>query len=411
MPSTPVSVVVVSRGRGESLRLTLTGLSRLIYDNYEIIVVADAEGQAAVRLSRLEDQIKVIPFADPNISEARNRGIAAAAGEIVAFIDDDAVPEPTWLYYLTQPFSAPEVSATGGFVLGRNGISYQWKASSVDHTGASAPLDVDPARATILTPPPGHAIKTEGTNMAFRRTVLAGLGGFDKAYRFYLDETDLNMRLAKAGHATAIAPHALVHHAFAPSARRAPSRAPRDLYEVGASLSVFLRRHCPAPDRAPVERAFVRDRIAALNDHMTAGRLEPRDVLRLRKRLCDGLNAGASRELTPLPAIGHSDTAFLPFMTRTVETGVVLSGRRRNRSELRQKAADLAQQGASVSLFLFSATALYHRVRMRPEGYWEQSGGIWGRSDRTAPLVELTTLRKRLSREISRVKLQRGING
>lgn len=410
MTSLPVSVVVVSRGRGQSLGLTLTGLSRLIYAPYEIVVVTDAEGQEALRRARLTDEVKVIPFADPNISEARNRGIAAAAGEIVAFIDDDAVPEPTWLTFLTEPFADAQVAAAGGFVIGRNGISFQWKASSVDHTGMSTPLAVDDLRPTVLTPPPGRAIRTEGTNMAFRRSVLAGLGGFDPAYRFYLDETDLNMRLAKAGHATAIAPLAQVHHAFAPSARRAPSRAPRDLFEIGASLSVYLRRHCPDPDRAGVRAAFVRDRDAALSEHMVAGRLEPRDVLRLRRRLNDGLAAGETRDLTPLPAIGHATAAFLPFRTRTTRPGVVLSGSLRQRAGLRRRAAGLAADGASVSLFLFSPTTLFHRVRMRPEGFWEQSGGTWGRSDRGDRIVRLTTVRKRLLREMNRIALQRGIN-
>ena len=369
MTRPPVSVIVVSRGRGESLGLTLAGLSRLAYDPFEIVVVADAEGQEAVRRARLSDEVKVIPFADPNISEARNRGLAQAAGEIVAFIDDDAVPEPTWLSFLTEPFADPQVAAAGGYVIGRNGISFQWTASSVDYTGEAAPLPVDDTRPTALTPPPGRAIKTEGTNMAFRRSVIAGLGGFDPAYRFYLDETDLDMRLAKAGHVTAIAPLARVHHAFAPSPRRAPSRAPRDLFEIGASLSVYLRRHCPEAERPAVIAAFRRRREAGLIGHMVAGRLEPRDVLRLRRRLTEGLKAGATRAA----------------------------------------AAARAAQGASVSLFLFSPTALYHRVRFRREGFWEQRGGTWGRSDRTGKIVRLSTVRKRLLQEMSRIALQRGL--
>ncbi|MCB2152739.1 MAG: glycosyltransferase, partial [Rhodobacteraceae bacterium] len=60
---------------------------------------------------------------------ARNLGLAAAAGEIVAFIDDDAVPEPRWLARLTAPFADPGIAAAGGFVVGRNGISFQWRAS------------------------------------------------------------------------------------------------------------------------------------------------------------------------------------------------------------------------------------------------------------------------------------------
>lgn len=404
-----VSVIVVSRGRGESLGLTLVGLSRLIHDNYEIIVVTDSEGQDAVRRARLMDEVKLVPFADPNISEARNRGLAVAAGEIVAFIDDDAVPEPTWLTYLTEPFDDPQVAATGGFVIGRNGISFQWKAASVDHTGHTEPLDVVETRPTVLTPPPGRAIKTEGTNMAFRRSVITGLGGFDPAYRFYLDETDLDMRLAKAGHRTAIAPLARVHHAFAPSSRRHASRAPKDLFEIGASHAAYLRRHCPEAERPATTKDFCEARDRSLIEHLIAGRLEPRDIRRLRHRLRDGLVAGAARDPKPLPAIGHSAEPFKPFQSRTNTPGVVLYGWFRSRRKMREKAARLAANGASVSLFLFSPSTLYHRVRLRREGFWEQSGGLWGRSDRSGRIMQLSTLRKRATKEMSRISLERGI--
>ena len=156
--------------------------------------------------------MKSVEFGEANISRARNLGIAEAAGEIVAFIDDDAVPEPTWLQFLVAGFSEADVAAAGGFVRGRNGISFQWKARSVDCFGEAAPLDVPENKISIFTAQNGRAIKTEGTNMAVRRDVIAKMGGFDPAYRFYLDETDLNFRMMRAGYRTAIAPLAQVHH-------------------------------------------------------------------------------------------------------------------------------------------------------------------------------------------------------
>lgn len=405
----PVSVVVVSRGRRDSLVLTLVGLSRLFYPNYEIVVVADAEGLEAVKLARMSDEVKAVAFADPNIAEARNRGIAVAAGEVIAFIDDDAIPEPTWLNNLVAPFADPQVSAVGGFVRGRNGISFQWKAHSVDHTGRATPLQIDETQSTVLTPPAGQAIKTEGTNMAFRRDVLAGIGGFDSAYRFYLDETDLNMRLAKTRRVTALAPLAEVHHAFAPSARRLASRAPKDLFEIGASLACYLRRHCPEPERSSVVERFCRERNDALIEHMVAGRLEPGDVRRLRQRLRDGIRAGETRSLTPLPALPHSKAPFLPFASRVKDRGTVVAGRVFARKRLRALARRKAKEGHSVSLFLFSPTALFHRVRMTRDGVWEQSGGLWGKSTRTDPWFALTGFQRRLKREKTRVAAVRGL--
>ena len=81
----------------------------------------------------LGDQVKSVPFDTSNISAARNAGIAMAAGNVIAIIDDDAVPEPSWLTHLTAPFADPAVAASGGYVIGRNGISFQWKGRTVDH--------------------------------------------------------------------------------------------------------------------------------------------------------------------------------------------------------------------------------------------------------------------------------------
>ncbi|WP_375687454.1 glycosyltransferase family 2 protein [Pseudooceanicola sp. LIPI14-2-Ac024] len=93
-------MVVVSRGRPGPLALCLDALSRLRYAPYEIVVVADPAGLQAVAAAGLDGLVKTVAFDVPNISAARNAGIAAAAGEVVAFIDDDAVPEPCWLHHL-----------------------------------------------------------------------------------------------------------------------------------------------------------------------------------------------------------------------------------------------------------------------------------------------------------------------
>jgi len=166
----------------------LDGIAQLDHPEFEVIVVACPEGASAVQARADAGQIKLIAFDAANISAARNLGIAAAAGEVVAFIVDDAVPEPMWLRLLTAPL-ADGADCAGGYVLGRNGISLQWGARQVDCFGEASPLPQDG------TPDAGHVIKTEGTNMALRREVLVSLGGFDPRFWFYLDETDLNLSL------------------------------------------------------------------------------------------------------------------------------------------------------------------------------------------------------------------------
>ena len=180
------SVVIVSRGRPALLRRCLVGLDQQDHPEFEIVVVADAEGVAAVEHMGWADRVKVIRFDEANISAARNMGIAAAAAPVAAFIDDDAVAEHDWLRRLTVPITEGRADAASGFVLGRNGLSSQWTAREVFADAAVREISVDRDEETILTGSAGKGIKTEGTNMAFRRSLLIELGGFDVGYTYYL---------------------------------------------------------------------------------------------------------------------------------------------------------------------------------------------------------------------------------
>ena len=403
MTQPPVSVIIVSRGRPDALTLCLTGVARLTYPSYEVSVVADQAGLRAVERLPFADWIKTVRFDEANISAARNRGVAQAAGEVLAFLDDDAVPEPRWLDHLAAAFGDPAVAAAGGFVLGRNGISFQWKGRIVDQTGRAADVALNPRIPSVLTPPEGHGIKTEGTNMAIRRDVLAAMGGFDPAFRFYLDETDVNLRLARDGHATAIVPLAQVHHGYAASDRRGANRRVRDLRQIAASTMVFLRKHCPESRHSDLLAGFEAEQRRRLLAQMVSGLQEPRDIRRLMGTWRAGLAEGRARVLTdpiPLPPVA---AAFSPFPSLFGGGHSVICGYRIHARRLRREAAREAASGKTVTLLLMSRSALYHRLRFHPDGYWEQSGGLWGRSDRSDPLLRWSTLRARCERELDRI--------
>lgn len=405
-----VSVVIVSHNRAQVLRRCLLGVSQLRYPRFEVVVVADAAGRAALRGLPFAAQAKLIAFEEANISAARNAGIAAAAGDVVAFLDDDAVPEPTWLTHLVAAFADPAVAAAGGYVRGRNGISFQSRAATVDGEGREVPLDLDPGRITLLTARPGRAIKTEGTNMAVRRAVLADLGGFDPRYRFFLDETDLNLRLAERGAVTALVPLAQVHHGFAVSARRRADRAPRDLSEIGASWAVFLSRHCPEAHRAEVWADIQARERRRLLRHMVAGRLEPHDVTRLLAGLRTGHAKGRARQPVPQEPLPEPGTPFRPVSLRPDARSVLLAGRAWARRRLHQQARIELSAGNTVTLFRFSPTALFHRVRFAEDGIWEQTGGLFGKSTRSQPLLRAWSFAGRVRAEAERQRATRGFD-
>ncbi len=405
MTQPTVSIVVVSRNRAALLRRCMMGLSQLLYPEYEIVVVSDPAGLEA--LADYAGKIKTVAFHTPNISEARNLGIAQASGEVIAFIDDDAVPEPTWLTELVKGFDLGDVAAVGGYVRGRNGISFQWKAGSVDQTGLRAEID-GPEVPFVPNLPEGQTAKLEGTNMVVRRDALSALGGFDPAFHYYLDETDLCLRLAEAGYAIAFAPTAEVHHGFAANATRSAIRAPTSLFQMGASKAVFLRKHTSSAELETILAAYAQVQRRRLLGYLVHGMIEPRDVGRLLQTLHKGFEEGRHRALT-----SHSLTIeppmFLPFQTTATGRSVLLKGRTWQRGKLRHRARELRAEGAIVTIFLFGPSFRRHHVRFEAPGVWVQSGGLWGRSDRSQGPVLSKSFHSRVRHELKRCSAQRAI--
>ena len=401
MTTISVSVIVASRGRPEPLRRCLRGIDGLYHDMFEVIVVTDRAGLDAVR--GWDRRIKTQLFEEPNLSRARNIGLRLSACDIVAFIDDDSIPEPTWLGRLVEPFRDDSVGAAGGFVVGRNGIRLQWGASVADQLGQRLPLETDPVLPMIHNGSAGLGIKTEGTNMAFRRELLIGIGGFDESFAFYLDETDVNLRLGAMGVATAIVPLARVHHSYAESERRRRDRVPRDLSTIGASLAVFLAKHGTDPEsRFAAETDVQRRRLIG---HLMAGRIEPHDVERLLQAFRKGWRSAEHRSAStrPLPT---RTIPFLPFFAEAskVPKASFLSGRSGQGQRLHARAKELAGKGETVSVIVLSPTALFHRVSFTDEGYWLQTGGLFGRSDDDDPLFRFWRFSDRVAREEDRVR-------
>lgn len=402
----PASVVIASRGRPEGLVCTLAALRLQDHPAFEVVVVADAAGLEALGAAGFAGAVKHTTFDAANLSAARNRGVALAAGGMLAFIDDDAVPEPTWLRHLAAPFVDPAVAAAGGFVRGRNGFSFQWRASVADACGRRREIAVDPDRPTLLRGDAGRAIRTEGTNCAFRRSALVSIGGFDEAIRFYLDETDVNMRLGAAGWVTAIVPQAQVQHGYLAGPLRRADRVPRDLFETGASLAYFGRRHDASPDRTAALDEARADQRRRLLAHVIEGRIEPREMHRLLARFEAGLAAGKVRQgpVLPLAAAMPPPPPLLPFPALGPGArGILLAARpihwRRARAEARARAA----AGEIVTLMALSHSPRPQRIRFVADGYWLVRGGVYGRAERHEPFWQPSSLAARARTEAIRL--------
>lgn len=407
MTAFPVSLVIVSRGRPDALARCLTAVLQLWYRPLEVIVVSDTSGLDRLRHMSLPSAVKLVPFDEANISRARNAGIAAAAGEVIAFLDDDAVPEPSWLNHLAAPFADPDIAIVGGFVKGRNGISWQWKGRTVDARGYEHDLDVDPSAPTKVAQIPGLGLKTEGTNMAVRADVLRDVGGFDPSFHYFLDETDLNLRLAAAGLAGAVAPNAVVHHGFAGNETRRTDRAPRDLFQIGASWAVFLTKHCPEhliEDRWKDVRRTQRQRLIS---YMVDGRVDAWDVNRILRSLETGYAEGQAREFRQKSdPLSSPKTGFRSLENLRSQASDYVAGRPWNRSNLTDRCRAKVEAGKVATLMIFSPTTLFHRVRFTDQGIWEHRGGLYGKSLRSDPVWRFWRFRKRAEREWSLAQMR-----
>ena len=394
-----VSVIVVSRHRAGALQRCLMALTQQDHPNFEVVVVADPQGIATARAMGLT--LRLATFDEANISAARNIGLSLSAGAIIAFIDDDAVAEPTWLKRLCAPFSDAFVVAATGFVRGRNGISWQWKAAEVDCFGQDHRFEVGDA-GEVRAGTPERAVKTQGTNCAFRASALRVIGGFDPAYRFFLDEADVNLRLAPLG-PTAIVPLAEVHHGFAASTQRRADRVPLDLTEIAASTAVFLRRHAPGTDPAPHRARLHAEQTLRLQAHRRAGRLDDMQERALIRGLETGWAMGTARDLPPLPPLAPPDQDHIPLPGTGPKNGLVLYGLRWRRKHLLDAARNAAQAGQIVTVFCFSLTARAHWSHYQSEGFWWQEGGLFGRSERQAKRFRLFTRAARIRHEAGRL--------
>jgi GT2 family glycosyltransferase len=398
-----VSLVIVSRKRQTSLRRTISSLRFQSYRDFEVIVVSDAKDADFLSDLPHAKSICHIHFNEPNISAARNIGIATARGNIVAFCDDDAVPDPRWLERLVQPFSEPNVASAGGFVRGRNGIEYQWRALLSDECGGNHPFDVNETQPfTIVLFDGSLFAKLQGTNCAFRKTALDEVGGFDEGFRFFLDETDVCQRLARAGHDSAFVPMAQVHHGFAESDQRSDARVPKTLFDLGVSKRLFLNKHADVVSHKASIDAFVNDQRERLIRLMIDGRIEPRDVKRLLGTLYQGLDTPHQTQDTPHRNLAERD--FITLGHHSNKELEFLGGSVFSRRKLLARARTNAKKDVPTLVLLLSITTLFHTRDYNTQGFWMQKGGLFGRSHRSDPLFRIIGLRKRVIKEFERTR-------
>ena len=194
------SVVVCTYNGGRTIRDCMTALSELDYPNYEVIVVDDGSKDNAAAIAS-EFPVRLIRTENRGLSSARNTGLAAARGEIVAYIDDDAYPDPHWLQHMARTLVDGGFGGVGGPNL--HVPSDGWVAECVSHA---------PGGPTHVLLSDTVAEHIPGCNMAFWKNALEVIGGFDVQYRIAGDDVDACWKLQALGLNLGFSPAAMVWH-------------------------------------------------------------------------------------------------------------------------------------------------------------------------------------------------------
>ena len=196
-----VSVVVASYNGGRTLKACLDSLVRLNYPDYEVILVDDGSTDATREIAALYKTVRYIHQTNHGLSVARNTGINASEGEIVAFTDSDCRADEDWLYYLVGDLLTSRFTGIGGHNF--------------------LPPEDSPVAAAVLVSPggPAHVMLTDrlaehipGCNMAFYKWALDEIGGFDRIFMKAGDDVDVCWRLQQRGYRIGFNPAGFVWH-------------------------------------------------------------------------------------------------------------------------------------------------------------------------------------------------------
>jgi GT2 family glycosyltransferase len=182
-----ISVIVCSYNGARTIRTCLENLLKMEYPNFEVILINDGSTDATRTIAE-QYGIRVISTENCGLSSARNTGLAAARGEIVAYTDDDAYPDRHWLTYLAHTFTTTSYVGVGG---------------------PNIPPPGDGIIADCVANAPGGAMHVllsdreaehiPGCNMAFRKAALQNIGGFDPQFRSAGDDVDICWRFQQNG--------------------------------------------------------------------------------------------------------------------------------------------------------------------------------------------------------------------
>ena len=233
-----ISVVIPVLNAARTLPLLFESIDRLAPAPLEVLLVDNGSTDDDPSLmrsfaeERTERGVKILEQPKTGASTARNTGIRAAKGDIVAFTDADCCPDPTWLENLVSWFDNPDVGAVAGRVVGASGTTLLELFSSL----YTLRLPDQPSRHREWTPRSGGF---PTANFSVRRALADELGGFDEHVVIYGEDYDFCARIYDVGASVVYRPEAVVVHHH----RASLGGMTKQAFGCGRGHAYLLRRH------------------------------------------------------------------------------------------------------------------------------------------------------------------------
>lgn len=247
-----VSIIVATRDRTASLAACLNSLLSVDYPHYEIVVVDNAPSTSATadfirQTYGGSTQVRYVREDQPGLAIAHNRGLAEVQSPIVAFTDDDVTIDTYWLAELVSGFNvADDVACVTGLIFPAElemPVQEWLERFSLSKGFARRVFDLSENRLPNPLYPYTAGVFGSGANMAFKRSFLREIGGFDPALGAGTDAMggdDLAtfFEVVTRGYKLVYQPAALVHHWH----RRDYAGLRRQVYGYGVGLTAYLTK-------------------------------------------------------------------------------------------------------------------------------------------------------------------------
>jgi glycosyltransferase involved in cell wall biosynthesis len=324
------SVVINTYNRAAYLRNAVVSIAAQSYGDVELVIV---NGPSTDHTEKVLDEIesdgiriKRANCPHRNLSKSRNVGISQASGDVVLFIDDDAVAHGEWVSRIMASYSDSRVGAAGGFTFDHTGVNYQCRYTVCDKFGNARFFDTLDPETLVAATVDFFYPSLLGTNCSFSRDLLERIGGFDEVFEYMLDETDVCARIAAKSKRIITVPTAYVFHKYAPSDTRTLEKIPLSLLAPARSKAYFCLKHSKTARADPMNLDVIAEIERYRKDidfsnkwFLDHKKISPAHYSRLNNELSagisDGMRLGVSRAMSGTDAgisSGISQSASSP---------------------------------------------------------------------------------------------------